>query len=215
MSSSERIDDDIWGSILGGYRSGHHLDASVAWVDGMWNIKSAGDLQDVERASGGISYSFRYTYHISIVEGAGYFVGTAFEYFDSDADLSSDFSEGDSFRIPSFVVGVSFTPISRLMFTAGTDFSMGRFSVISYPYTTDGITEDRDIGISMTGFKTYVGAYAFYNPGSAIFFEFQTENMKYTKPFNIKAAENLALDVKLSRRQNRFILGYSYHLLSD
>ncbi len=61
LADTERIDEDIWGTILGSYRSGHHLNIGVSWAKGDWNIKSAGDLQNTERQSSGIAYTFRYT----------------------------------------------------------------------------------------------------------------------------------------------------------
>lgn len=205
------IDPDVWSSVLENYRSGHQLQILAGKVTGNWLIEKAGSLNNIDKASSGSVFEISYTYQLKLFDYFGYFVGSSFEAFYSSLSEQRGFTEGSSFKVPSLTVGLNLNPHWKYQIFAGFDYSIERVSLLKYKDVAADVEVEREVGIDLEGAQIFFGGTYFYGTRSAVFFKFVNSEQSYGKPDNLGDLDEHPLNISLSRQQQKFMIGYSYH----
>ena len=206
------INQDVWVVNFERYRSGHHLSLFFGKASGSWKLAEIGDGHDGMITSDGSLYKLQYDYHLRIMDNFGYFVGSSMEFFSSNDRHPEKFKEGSSARLPSVVLGLSFDIGWKYMIFSWVDYSIDLYKNIEFRGKEEGVSEDRVIGITMNGTQAFAGFKFFFESTSSLVFAYGLQFLEYAKPNNMPEKENHPLHISLLRKQQRLLVGYSYHL---
>ncbi len=194
---SSRISVD-WSKALRGFRSDHNFSVSLG-VDGSnWRLVR-GDNPRFSVASQSLRSEVSYSFHLPLLFGIGYYLGTTFGVR-SDRFSGSELSSYYSILLPGLDLGVVWNVANNCRINAGYSFSWQRLDSLKITDLNDGVAKS-----SLTGeaVSYRAGLDYFFNISEALRVEYEQLTFFYSSPS--------ILDLEINGRSVK--LGYLKHLL--
>ena len=118
-----------WRKYLRNFRREHHFALSAGSGQGSWKIGRFGSLEDKTQASSSVWLKARYSFHIQLYRGLGYFLGTSTGY--AAQRSRGDFSAPSSWHLPGLTSGITYNLSPEFRFLLFQEVYLERFEGLS------------------------------------------------------------------------------------
>lgn len=188
------------------FRREHNFSIMSGVTRGHWKVQRFQDLKDRTFPANGILTRFQYTFHLPLLGGFGYMLGSGGGYHYESPNTRGEFRPVSAWQFPGIILGLvnNFNSIIRLSTTAE-----------AYLERHEGLkTKQKTIFITSNVFDFGAALDIFYDLSFALRLEYHQRELLYEKPFiPDDSVESFEVDAKLGKKDTVWGLGMVYHLI--
>jgi len=199
-----------WERHVRGFRREHNFALTAGVSSGTWSIRHFGTLNHQTYDNSGIYSKFQYAYHIQIVRGFGYLLGSSAGYHYETADSRAVFHPVAAYEFPGILAGLvyNFSPAIRVAMTG--ESYLERHNGIE---EKNGPNDDTKISVTIPAYDAGVFIDVFYDLGWALRLEAHRRHLDYQAPNERTDEPPFPVNAAFSKDDRWLGLGLVYHLL--
>ena len=195
-----------WGQFVGEFREHHNFGLLVGTSSTRWTVNGLGLVHQAP-LSEGVYIKGRYSFHIPILQGLGFFLGSSLGYQNHVQDNDSKFDAGYSIHLPGLLTGIAYNISPAYRLGVGFDVYLERHERISAG------EEDEDLyqlSMTMLVYDIMATVDIFSQIDWGIRFEAHARNGTYINPSN---SQNKVTGAEVAKSEIWAGLGLVMHLL--
>lgn len=207
-SPADIIYSSSWDRYLMGFRSAHQFLSTCGISEGYWVAKDLGIFPYLERKQTGYFCKAQYTFHLRLVGGFGYFLGSSAGHFITDLAKSEKVKIPNSWQLPSVLGGFvyNFSPSWRA--TLGLEYYLERFDGIRLRREADS----SEIASTAQVTESSIGLEYFFSLKWAAVIRYRNRYLEVSPPEDLSETP-LAIGASLKKKDRALTLGLNMHLL--
>lgn len=195
-----------WDRYVRGFRREHNMALSLGITSGRWQINKLGSMEGRSSSEQGVYTRCEYSFHLPLVAGFGYMLGSPFGYHYVN-QREAHWRSVSAVMFPGMLAGLvaNFNPVLRLGIMAS-----------AWLERHEGI-EERDVSPPATNIFVTLESYdlsafvdVFVRLGWALRIEAHDRQLIYARPHD---AENYEVNAKIEKRDRWYGVGTVLHLL--
>lgn len=196
-----------WQRHIRGFRREHHFSMSTGVSSGTWEIKHFGDLENRKFTGSGIVAKFRYSFHLPIYQGFGYFLGSSLGYHYESSDSRSPFKPVPALMFPGIMAGLAYNISPVLRVSSALEVYLERHERLG---ERDGQGDDPSISVTMQTYDVGVFCDIFYDLAWALRLEAHARVVDFYPP---DSSLGHPVDARIHKSDAWLGVGLVYHLL--
>ena len=168
-----------WDRYVRGFRREHNFAFSLGIAKGTWDVRHFGTLEQKKYSNSGVFTRFQYSFHLPLVGGFGYLLGSSFGYLYESTDKRREFQAVPALMFPGLLAGFveNFSPVFR--WSAALDIYLERLNGLA---EHDGTQPDPEIYVTMEAFDFGTFFDIFYDLEWAVRLELHHRHSEYLEP---------------------------------
>ncbi len=188
------------------FRREHNFAIMSGVTRGTWYVQRFNTITDRTFPAHGVLSRFQYTFHLPLVGGFGYMLGSGVGYHYESPNTRGEFRPVSAWQFPGIVLGLvnNFNSVLRLSTTAE-----------AYLERHEGLkTRQKAIFVTSNVFDFGAALDIFYDLSFALRLEFHQRELLYDKPnLPSDSIETFDVDARLGKKDQVWGLGMVYHLI--
>jgi hypothetical protein len=195
-----------WTQDIFGFREAHNFSFETGLSKENWILDSYDNVEHASYEKNGYYGKFRYTFHLPIYRGFGYYLGSSVGIQQDQTTASDDLHLTRNYAFPGGALGlvVNFSPRFRML--VGGDLYLERWEGLQQ---IDGEGDDPAISVTSNVYEFDAVFDAFFSHRWAMRIGYHKRYAKFIKPLEFSGA----LDADISKRSRWMGLGIVHHIL--
>ena len=196
-----------WERFVRRFRRDHNFSLALGVGSASWQVEKFGTIQGRRYDNTSLFSLMRFAYHVQLVRGFGYFLGSTVGYNYETADSRRPFRPTSAIRFPGVLGGLvmNFTPSLRA--GVGGDIYLERHDGVQ---ERDRIDPDPEISFNMQVFELHAFFDIFYSINWALRISGGGRYMQFFKP---RESKGLDIDGNIKKSDQFLGLGFVFHLI--
>jgi hypothetical protein len=197
-----------WEKSVRGFRRDHHFGLNLRRVQGAWDFERYGAIRDLQFSSYSSYLGLSYEFHLQLMGGFGYYLGSGTGITLTDRADFSGFRKPLMFSIPGVSAGLVWNGSPAYRVFCGGQLYLERLERIEV--RQDGGPSNPEIGITARGATAQLGLDVFPKLSLAMRSELVWRSFQTVIPKN---AANYGTNVMIKREEMGVSVGLIYHYI--